>query len=370
MQSIGIGLIGSGFIAEVHAESFRHVRGARLLAVASPTPGKAQALADKYALPHAYTDYREVLQRDDIHGVVLCLPNYLHCQAALDAAAAGKHILCEKPMCMNRREADAMIAACEGARVTFMYAEELCFAPKYVRAKQLADEGALGRIYLVKQSEKHFGPHADWFWNIEQSGGGVLFDMGCHGIEFARWVLGRPRVTSVYAHCATYVHGARTRGEDTAHLTIEFDTGSAGAKLDGDGASAMAAVETSWATQGGMDDRAEIYGSEGVTYADMIHGNALRTYSASGYGYAVEKAATTQGWTFTSFEELWNYGFPQEMQHFIDCIQNGTPPAVTAHDGRAVLEIIQAAYASAASGTKIPLPFAPDPEKPITLWRA
>ena len=118
-----------------------------------------------------------------------------------------------------------------------------------------------------------------------------------------------------------------------------------------------------------MDDRAEIYGSEGVTYADLLHGNALETYSAKGYGYAVEKAASTQGWTFTSFEELWNYGFPQEMQHFVDCIRDRTPPSVTAHDGRAVLEIIQAAYASAGSGARVQLPFTNDLDKPIDLWR-
>lgn len=357
MDEIGIGLIGSGFIADIHAESFKHLRGGRLVGVASPTPGKALMLAEKHGIPHAYTDYRQLLNRDDIHGVVLCLPNYLHGQATVDAAAAGKHVLCEKPMCMNLREADTMIAACAKAGVSLMYAEELCFAPKYVRAKQLADEGALGRVYLVKQSEKHFGPHADWFWNVEQSGGGVLFDMGCHGIEFARWVLGRCRATSVYAHCATYVHGARTRGEDTAVLIIEFENNT------------MALIEESWARQGGMDDRAEIYGNEGVTYADLLHGNALETYSARGYGYAVEKAATTQGWTFTAFEELWNYGFPQEMQHFVDCIRDGARPNVTGEDGRAVLEIIQAAYASAGSGARVALPFSKDPEKPIDLWK-
>ncbi len=357
MSDIGIGLIGSQFIADIHAESFKHIRGARLIAVASPTKANAQRLADKHGIAHLYTEYREMLQRDDIQGVVLCLPNYLHCQATVNAANAGKHILCEKPMCMNLREADTMIAACQKSGVTFMYAEELCFTPKYVRAKQLVDEGALGRVYMVKQSEKHFGPHADWFWNVEQSGGGVLFDMGCHGIEFARWVLGRPRATSVYAHCATYVHGERTRGEDTAVLIIEFEN------------HAMGLIEESWARQGGMDDRAEIYGSEGVTYADLHHGTALETYSTRGYGYAVEKAATTQGWTFTVFEELWNYGFPQEMQHFVDCIRNGSEPSVTIHDGRAVLEIIQAAYASAGSGSRIALPHGIDPEKPIDLWK-
>lgn len=357
MPDIGIGLIGSQFIADIHAESFKQIRGARLLAVASPTKGNAQQLADKHGIPDVYTDYREMLQREDIHGVVLCLPNYLHCQVTVDAAKAGKHILCEKPMCMNLREADTMIAACSKAGVVFMYAEELCFTPKYVRAKQLADEGALGRVYLVKQSEKHFGPHADWFWNVEQSGGGVLFDMGCHGIEFARWIFGRPRATSIYAHCATYVHGERTRGEDTAVLIIEFEN------------NAMALIEESWARQGGMDDRAEIYGSEGVTYADLHHGSALETYSTRGYGYAVEKAATTKGWTFTVFEELWNYGFPQEMQHFVDCIRNASEPSVTIHDGRAVLEIIQAAYASAGSGARVALPFRSDPAKPIDLWK-
>ena len=132
---------------------------------------------------------------------------------------------------------------------------------------------------------------------------------------------------------------------------------------------AMGLIEESWARQGGMDDRAEIYGSEGVTYADLHHGSALETYSARGYGYAVEKAATTQGWTFTVFEELWNYGFPQEMQHFVDCIRDGTRPSVTAEDGRAVLEIIQAAYASAGSGARVALPFAKDPGKPIDLWK-
>jgi predicted dehydrogenase len=249
-----------------------------------------------------------------------------------------------------------MIDACKNAGVKLMYAEELCFAPKYVRAKQLVDEGALGKVYLVKQCEKHFGPHADWFWDVDRSGGGVLLDMGCHGIEFARWILGRPQATSVYAHCATFVHKDKTRGDDNAIVIVEFE---------GD---AMALIEESWARQGGMDDRAEIYGNKGVTYADLLHGSALETYSEVGYGYAVEKAATTQGWTFTMYEEIWNYGFPQEMQHFVDSVRNDTPPAVTGEDGKAVLEIIFAAYASAGQGRKIPLPFATDANRPIDLW--
>jgi predicted dehydrogenase len=356
MSSVGIGIIGSQFIAELHIEALRRVPEAQVVAVASPTEAHVKGFAAKHHIPHCYTDYRDLLNRKDIQVVSLCLPNDLHCQATEDAARAGKHVICEKPLCLNLAEADRMIAACRNAGVKLMYAEELCFTPKYVRAKQLVDEGALGKVYLVKQSEKHSGPHSDWFWNVDRSGGGVLLDMGCHGIEFARWILGRPKALSVYAQCGTYVHADRTQGEDNAILIIEFEN------------QALALIEESWARLGGMDDRAEIYGSKGVTYADLLHGSALETYTDVGYGYAVEKAPTTRGWTFTMYEELWNYGFPQEMQHFVDCVRRDLAPAVTGEDGKAVLEIMLAAYASAGAGMKIPLPFTTDARRPIDLW--
>ena len=153
------------------------------------------------------------------------------------------------------------------------------------------------------------------------------------------------------------MHKDKTRGDDNVILIIEFEN------------DAVALIEESWARLGGMDDRAEIYGSQGVTYADLLHGNALETYSEVGYGYAVEKAPTTRGWTFTMFEEMWNYGFPQEMQHFVDCVRYSRPAAVTGQDGKAVLEIILAAYASAGTGKKVPLPFTTDAKRPIDLWR-
>jgi predicted dehydrogenase len=357
MNPIGIGIIGSQFIAELHAEAFKQVPDAQVVAVASPTEAHVKAFAAKHHIPRWFTDYQALLQLPEVQIVSLCLPNYLHCQATEDAARAGKHVICEKPLCMNLEEADRMIAACRQAGVLLMYAEELCFTPKYVRAKQLVDEGALGKVYLIKQSEKHFGPHSPWFWDVNRSGGGVLLDMGCHGIEFARWLLGRPKVVSVYAHCGTYVHQDKTRGDDNAILILEFAN------------DAVALIEESWARLGGMDDRAEIYGSQGVTYADLLHGSALETYSEVGYGYAVEKAPTTRGWTFTMYEEIWNYGFPQEMQHFVSCVRNHATPAVTGEDGKAVLEVLMAAYASAGTGKKVALPFVTDAKKPIDLWQ-
>lgn len=354
---ISVGLIGSQFISSIHAESLQHCPQATLAAVASPTPGNAERFAARFGIPKAFTSYRDLLGQPDIDLVVIGAPNDRHCQMVVDAADAGKHVVVEKPLCLNLAEADRMIDACRAADVKLMYAEELCFAPKYVRLKQLLDSGALGRPTLIKQSEKHDGPHAAHFWDVNRSGGGVTMDMGCHAIEFFRWMLGRPPIKSVYAQMNTQVHGDKTRGDDNAILILEFA---------GD---VVCIAEESWTKLGGMDDRAEVHGSAGVAYADLLHGNAIETYSLSGYDYAVEKAGSTKGWSFTIYEEAWNYGFHAEMAHFVDCVQNDKPPLVTGEDGRAVLEVIFAAYESARTGRKVELPFRTQAAKPIDLWQ-
>ena len=356
MKQVGFGIIGSQFEASIHAESLKTVPAAKVVAAASPTESHVRSFTQKYGIPKAFTDYGDLLKLDDVEVVTLALPNYLHAQATIEAAEAGKHVVCEKPLCMNIREADEMINACRRNGVKLMYAEELCFAPKYVRAKQLIDEGALGEVYLVKQCEKHFGPHSDWFWDVSRSGGGVLFDMGCHAFEFMRWVYDKAPVESVYADMDTHVHGSLTKGEDDSLAIVRFQGKRKGL------------AEDSWAKRGGMDDRVEIFGSEGVIYAYLHMGIALVTYSENGYGYAVEKAPSTKGWTFAVYEELWNYGFPQEMAHFSDCVANDEKPIETGEDGKATLEMILAAYESARTGKKVPLPFASSAQKPIDLW--
>ncbi|MGE3819662.1 MAG: Gfo/Idh/MocA family protein [Isosphaeraceae bacterium] len=356
---VKVGIIGSRFQAECHAESFRMVADeAEVVAIASPTPGNAQRLATRYGIPRVFTDYREMLAEPDVELVTITAPNDLHAAMTIEAARAGKHVLCEKPLCMTLEEADAMIDACRSRGVLLLYAEELFFTPKYVKAKQMADEGAFGKVYLVKQLEKHFGPHSPWFWDVDRSGGGALMDLGCHGIAFCHWFLGKPKVKSVLCHLATHVHGDKTRGDDDALCIIDFEGGAKGL------------VENSWARRGGMEDRVEIYGEGGVTYANLHMGNALPTYSEYGYGYAVEKAPTTKGWSWPVFEEFWNYGFPQEMRHFCRCVRGKETPQSTGEDGRVVMEVLHAAYRSAGIGARVDLPYRPEKgTRPIDLWR-
>src|SRR5262245_18670064 len=281
MKPVRVGLVGSQFVSTIHAEALKRVPGAELFAVVSPTGDHAEQFARRHGVRHHFRDYRKFVETAELDLIVLGCPNHLHCEFTELAAAAGKHVVCEKPLCLNLAEADRMIAACKKAGVKLMYAEELCFTPKYVRLKRLVDEGALGRPYLVKQAEKHDGPHAPWFWDVARSGGGVTLDMGCHAFEFFRWLLGKPksapspptplprsggeggqqaqshetplgtvvplvkpRAVSVSAEMGTFVHADKTQGDDNAVIVVRFRT---------DDGEVLGIAEESWAKKGGMD---------------------------------------------------------------------------------------------------------------------
>jgi myo-inositol 2-dehydrogenase / D-chiro-inositol 1-dehydrogenase len=357
MQRTKVAILGAGFITDIHMESYhRFIPEAEVVAVYARKPEKAKEFAAKHNIKNWYTDIDAIINESECEIVDICLPNFLHAEACIKAAKAGKHIIIEKPLAVTLEEADAMIDACKQAGVKLMYAEELCFAPKYERVRQLVKEGAVGEVYMLKQSEKHSGPHTDWFYDVNLAGGGVLMDMGCHAMEWFRWMLDNARPVSVYASMNTVLHKERTRGEDNSIVIVEFDNG------------VTCVAENSWAKHGGMDDRSEVHGTGGVVYADLFMGNAAISYSKHGYGYAMEKADTTVGWSFTVFEEVFNQGYPHELKHFVDCVRNNKQPVVSGEDGRVVLEIIYAAYASAGLGRKVTLPFTAEVKKPIDLW--
>ena len=356
MSKTKVALLGTGFIANIHVESYvRFVHDAEVVAVYGRNLDTAKAFAQKHGIAAAYDDIDALLHECEVDVVDICLPNYLHHECCMKAADANKHIIIEKPLALTLEQADEMIAACKAKNLKLMYAEELCFAPKYERVRSLVECGAVGEVYMLKQAEKHSGPHSKWFYQKETAGGGVMMDMGCHALAWFRWMTHNAKVKSVYADMKTVYHNDITDCDDNTITIVEFENG------------VTAMAEDSWAKHGGMDDRIEVYGSKGVSYADLFRGNAALTYSTEGYDYAMEKAGTTQGWTFTVFEEAFNQGYPQELAHFIDCVRTGKEPIVTGEDGRAVLEMIYAAYASAKEGRKISLPFTAKVNYPIEL---
>ena len=359
MEKTKVAILGAGFISEIHFESYsRFVPDAEVVAVYTRDKEKADDFADKHSIAKAYSDLDKLLAESECDIVDVCLPNFLHYEACMKAAAANKHVIVEKPLCMTLDQADELIEVFKQKNLLLMYAEELCFAPKYERVRAIVESGAVGDLFMLKQCEKHSGPHSRWFYESDKSGGGVMMDMGCHAIAWFRWMLKNAEPISVFADFMRVYHD--TDAEDHAITMIEFDL---------NGKRVICVGEDSWVKHGGMEDKIEVYGEKGVCYADLFHGNSSLVYSVDGYDYASEKAGATTGWTFPVFEEVYNQGYPHELKHFVECVREGKQPIVSGEDGRAVLEIIYAAYESARTGERVKLPFYKEISKPSDLWQ-
>jgi len=350
-----IGIIGCGWIGGVHADAIAMLPNAEVTACCASRQESADRFAAGRKIGFACADHRRLVERDDVDVVIIGTPNRLHHRQALDALSAGKHVIIEKPLAVTLEEAEEIVAAGRAANRVVAYAEELCFVPKFTRAKELMDQGALGQVEVVKQVEKHEGPHARWFFEASEAGGGIAMDMGCHSIECARWLVGKPRVRSVYAHMRTWLHReGRHRDvtdlEDDCVIHLEFEGG------------ATALLESSWTLKGGMDSRTEIHGTGGVLYADLLQaGMGMKLYT---------ERAEPRGWSHP--DNAWSFqnGYPQEIAHFLRCMETGETPRESGLDGLAVLEILLACYQSAGSGKRVDLPFRPrGVARPVDLWR-
>jgi predicted dehydrogenase len=342
MKKVKIGIVGSKFAANFHADSIMRSGKAEISAVAS-LPEDAAPFAKKWNIPKVFTDYNEMFKEKDIDLVSVCVPNFLHCPVVLSAAKHGKHIICEKPLATSYSEGRQMIEAAEKHGVKLMYAEDWCYAPALMRAVKIIKEGGIGDILYIKGKEVHSGTHSPFAKNKQTCGGGSLIHLAIHPIGWALHLVsdeGRNRVVEITGKTNgggdnNYVHKDNT-GEDWAVGIMKFENG------------VHAFVEGNYITTGGMDDRVEIYGTKGVIKADLSLGSCLNVYSSDGYSYAVEKAVTTKGWTKPAVDEFYNLGYEKELAYFIDCVINDKKPvwAVSGEGGLKCLEIIEAMYAS------------------------
>jgi predicted dehydrogenase len=337
---IGVGLIGSGFIANTYAEALQDVRNAEITANYSRDASRARAFADRWGpIASQYDDIAALCADPAVHLVVVALPNEAHLAAVTIAAGAGKGIVCTKPLARTGDEAAAMLRIVQDAGVWHGYAESSVFSPNIAKAYQMVSAGAIGDLLTMRAREAHSGPHAPHFWDAATAGGGALLDMGCHTIESARHFFGKDnRVTEVFAWGATLAHGERTAGEDSAVALLKFERGQ------------LAIVESSWIEKGGMQLRHEFVGTAGRLVTDTS-ATPVWGFIENPAGYLVEKADAETGWVFPVPEEARAYGFSQEMRHFADCFAGQVAPAETFADGVVVNRIIDACYASMRSGT-------------------
>ena len=323
-----------------------------LLAAADNDPARLRDFASRHQIPNVHGDWKELVSRDDVAVVHVATPNYLHGEMAIASARASKHVVCEKPLSLSLEEADELLETCAESGVKLCYAERFCFAPKLVWAKELADSGRIGDVHSVKY-RKSQSPMSPTAWDRMLAGGGVLVDVAVHGIEYARWVMGKKPVETVYAQLGSRLRGNGSGVEDESLVIMEFSGGQ------------TAFVESSWVLSGPAESRAEILGRGGVVYADVVGGGA-RYFTTEAH----ELRQAGDEWLFGGYRSVLEQGYPQEIAHYMECIRDDVEPRESGEDGRAVLEIVMAAYHSAGTGRKVSLPFRPEGiERPVDLWQ-
>ncbi|MCP4762290.1 MAG: Gfo/Idh/MocA family oxidoreductase [archaeon] len=341
MRIIKVGIIGSGFIAEHHAEAYSQLSNVEIIGISSVLEDEAKKFMGKYnILGEPLKDYKDLLKMD-CEAVSICLPNFLHKEVAIAALLAGKHILIEKPLARTVSEGKEILDAAKKSGKSVFYCENNMYAPSFSKVKEIIEQGALGDIYMGRGKEQHSGPHSDWFYKKDKSGGGSLLDLGIHDIACLVWFMNCD-VREVFCQIITTLPDRGDFGvcevEDNAIGILYFQNG------------AQVTIEESWTAPGGYDMKFELYGTKGQIIVDPCRMTPLVVYSEKGYGYAVEKASSTSGWTYPVPLEGFTFGYPQEIKHFINCIITGEKPLTDGKYGLKILQIVEAMYKSANTG--------------------
>lgn len=336
---LGTGLIGRFYTDTLHAQR----RPDRVGMVYSRSAERAESFARDWGIPRHTSDLAEAIQDPGTDTVVIGLPNHLHLEAARLAAAEGKAVLCTKPLGRTGAEALEMLKLVEEAGVFHGYLEDLAYTPKTLKARASIEAGALGKVLWARSRETHPGPHSDWFWDKEQSGGGAVIDLGCHCIEIARNFIGKDvRPVEVMAWVDTQVHPIDA--EDHAIGLVRYESG------------AIGQFEVSWSFRGGMDLRDEVTGTEGTIWLNHWLRTGFEMFTALGAsGYVAEKAEGERGWMFPVGDEVGSLGYAHMFTDMLDALDERRAPMETFYDGYVVNAIMDAVYRSAAERSWAPV---------------
>ena len=350
MSKIKIALIGAGNIANTHLASYKKCEDAEICAICDINPERLNETADKFEIEKRYTDLDTMLKENpDLDAADVCVWNVSHAECAIKALNAGLHVLCEKPMAYSTEEAIKMKEAADKNNKLLMVGFVCRFASDAKVAKDFIDNGYLGDVYYSKaQYVRRHGNPGGWFANKELSGGGPVIDLGVHVIDLTRYLMGNPQPVSVYAvtfdnigkrdHLKTNVEWIPRDAKPEDPCTVE-DFGSALIRYDN---GAVTLLEAAYSFNGEGMGKRQIFG----TKAGMDLSNGVKLYGEYN-DFLADFTIDTKN--------LKNAvpSFDAEMNHFIDCIKNGTPCLATAEDGIVVMKILDAIYESARTGHEV-----------------
>jgi predicted dehydrogenase len=385
-RRVGVGLVGAGFVARIHAEAYQHVRGVDvdLVAVAAARRERAEAFGREFAVGRAVADFRALLDDRAVDLVDLCVPSHLHAQMAMEVARAGKHVIVEKPLtgffgdaATPRAEmlarslagADAVLDACAKAGVRLCYAENWVYAPPIQKARRLLT-AAGGPILRLVGEESHGGTHAPVNKRWETGGGGSLIGKACHPLGAALYlkadegmrVRGRPiRPVSVSAETANLADTETFRAASPRYLnTVDgANVEDWGSMLIGFDDGTVAQISAADTVLGGIRNQMIVYGAKAVVICNINPNDTVRAYAPDAAVFAgeylVEKLETKAGWSSPQPDEDWTSGYPQEIQDFVEAVAFKREPLSGGALARDVTAVIYGAYLSAAEGRRVDL---------------
>jgi len=323
-KSITFGVIGAGRIGKIHAENLAtRIPGVKVKTIADVVLASAQQTAERLHIPVATADYHEILADPEIDAVAICSSTDTHALITVEAAQAGKHIFCEKPICHDLAQIDAALAAVEKAGVKLQIGFNRRFDPNFRKVRQLISEGKIGDPHILRITSRDPAPPPVEYVKVS---GGIFLDMTIHDFDMARYQMGC-EVTEVFVAGGVMVDPAigEAGDIDTAVITLKFENG------------AIGTIDNSRKAVYGYDQRVEVFGSGGMaavsnnTPDTHVYSNAEGVHSALPLYF---------------FLERYTESFIAEMGEFVESIQNDTPSPVTGVDGRIPVLIGMAAWKS------------------------
>lgn len=330
-----IAMLGSGFIGRFYADSLQGYRSKdKIVTIYSRREESAKKFAADYNVAFSTTNMEAAINRPEVEVVCISLPNNLHEEAVNLCCKHKKAVMTTKPLARNAEEAKRMLLAVEKAGIFNGYLEDLVYTPKFIKAHESVKNGALGRILWAKSRETHPGPHSDWFWDIEQAGGGCMLDLGCHCVEITRSYIGKD-IKPVEVMCWADTQVKPIDAEDHAIGLIKYENG------------AMAQFEVSWTFRGGLDLRDEVMGTEGTIWINSFLRTGFEMFTTGkAANYVAEKAESDKGWLFPVGDELNELGYNHMFMDMFNSMEKGVEPKETFYDGYVVNSILDAAYKS------------------------
>lgn len=351
-MAIGFGIVGCGMISRFHARALADVRGARGVACYDRNRHKAEDLAEEFGMtPHG--DLATMLASPGVDAVIVGTPSGAHLEPTLAAARAGKHVIVEKPLEITLRRCDRAIRACEKAGVLLGTIFPSRFHEASILFKRAVEAGRFGRIAMADAYVKWWRPQeyydsGAWRGTWSLDGGGALMNQAIHSVDLLTWLAGP--VVEVQAQAATLAH-ERIEVEDTAVATLRFASG------------ALGVLQATTAAYPGYLKRIEIQGDRGsavLEEEDLKVWDFAKPSRRDAKIHAMMAEARSTGGGASDPAAIGHQGHAKQLKDFAAAISKGRAPAVDGREGRRSVEIIRAAYISAAAGAPVRLPLKSD----------